>query len=393
MTLGVDPFRIDELFTDEQRMVRDAVRSFARAKARPVIRDHYRNGTFPRELVPEMAALGLFGATLEGYGCAHLGDIAYGLMMQELEGADSALRSFVSVMNGLVMFPIHAFGTEAQKSEWLPRMAEGKVIGCFGLTEPDFGSNPAGMRTSARRDGNSYVLNGTKMWITNGSIADVAVVFAKTEQGIQGFLVERGTPGFGAREIEGKLSLRASVTSELTFENCRIPLSCALPSALGLRAAFSCLNRARYSIAWGVLGAAQACFEEALEYAKQRVQFDRPIAGYQLVQAKLVHMWNEITKAQLLSYRLGQLLEQGKLDPVCISAAKRNNAQIALETARLARDILGANGITDDYAVMRHLCNLETVVTYEGTHDIHTLVLGHALTGLAAYSGGRAPCP
>lgn len=382
----IDLFKFEELLTDDEKMVRDSVRSFVQARVMPLIRDCWREGRFPKELIGEMAALGLLGSTIHGYGCAGLGQVAYGLAMQELEHADSGVRSFVSVQNGLVMHPIHAFGTDEQKNHWLPQLAQGKAIGCFGLTEADFGSNPGGMRTTARSDGTDYVLNGAKMWITNGTIADVAVVFAKCDDRIRGFLVEQGTPGFTTREIQGKLSLRASVTAELVLEDCRIPLRNALPGAVGLRSALECLNRARYSIAWGAIGAASACFEEALEYAKNRVQFARPIAGYQLVQEKLVEMWNEINKAQLMTLRLGQLLERGLEDPTPISVAKRNNVKMALQAARTAREILGANGVVDDYVSMRHACNLEAVYTYEGTHDIHTLIVGQALTGIAAFS-------
>ena len=382
----IDLFAFEELLTDDEKMVRDTVRSFVQARVMPLIRDCWREGRFPRELIGEMASIGLFGSTIHGYGCAGLGQVAYGLAMQELEHADSGVRSFVSVQNGLVMHPIHAFGTDEQRNHWLPELAQGKAIGCFGLTEADFGSNPGGMRTTARSDGTDYILNGAKMWITNGTIADVAVVFAKCDDRIRGFLVERGTPGFTTREIQGKLSLRASVTAELVFEDCRIPLRNALPGAVGLRSALACLNRARYSIAWGAIGAASACFEEALEYAKNRVQFTRPIAGYQLVQEKLVEMWNEINKAQLMTLRLGQLVERGLEDATPISVAKRNNVRMALQAARAAREILGANGVVDDYVSMRHACNLEAVYTYEGTHDIHTLIVGQALTGIAAFS-------
>jgi glutaryl-CoA dehydrogenase len=382
----IDLFRFDELLTDDEKLVRDSVRSFVQARVMPLIRDCWREGRFPLELLPEMASLGLLGATLKGYGCAGLGQVAYGLAMQELERADSGVRSFVSVQNGLVMFPIHAFGSEQQKDRWLPLLAQGKAVGCFGLTEADFGSNPAGMRTTARRDGAHYVLNGSKMWITNGTLADVAVVFARCDDRVRGFLVDKGTPGFTSREIHGKMSLRASVTAELLFEDCRIPAENALPEAVGLRSALACLNRARYSIAWGAIGSASACFEEALEYAKNRVQFTRPIAGYQLVQEKLVTMYNEIVKAQLLTLRLAQVVDRSWEDATAISVAKRNNVKMALEAARTGREILGANGVVDDYACMRHACNLEAVYTYEGTHDIHTLIVGQRLTGIAAFT-------
>jgi glutaryl-CoA dehydrogenase len=385
----LDLLLTDDLLSDEERTVRDSVRRFVSSRVLPVIQSHYRAGTFPLELVPEMASLGLFGATLRGHGCAGLGDVAYGLMMHELERGDSGLRSFVSVQNGLVMHPIHAFGTEEQKRRWLPALCAGEAVGCFGLTEPDFGSNPAGLRATARRQGSEYVLDGSKMWITNGSIAHVAVVFARCDGEIRGFLVERGSPGFSARDIEGKLSLRASITSELVFDGCRVPASNALPGAVGLKTAFACLNRARYSIAWGAVGAATACFEEALDYARQRAQFGKPIAGFQMVQEKLVEMWSEIEKAWLLVHRVGRLSEAGKAEPAAISAAKRNNVRMALEVARAARDVLGANGIVDAYGAMRHMCNLEAVSTYEGTHDIHTLVVGQRLTGIGAFSSER----
>lgn len=383
---GLDLYRIDDLLTEEEKMVRDQVRAFVRARVMPLIKPCWREGRFPTELIPELARLGLFGATLKSHGCAGLGHVAYGLAAQELERGDSGLRSFVSVQNGLVMYPISAFGTDEQKDRWLPLLQQGKAIGCFGLTEPDFGSNPAGMRTTARRDGSDFVLDGSKMWITSGSIADVAVVFAKLDGRVCGFLVEKGTPGFSARDIHGKMSLRASITSELVFEGCRIPAANALPEAVGLKTALACLNRARFSIAWGAVGSASACFDEALDYAKNRVQFDRPIAGFQMVQEKLVRMYTDILKAQLICLRLAQLLEKSWDDVTPISVAKYNNVKMALETARTAREILGANGIVDEYGAMRHASNLEAVYTYEGTHDIHTLVIGQKLTGIAAYT-------
>jgi glutaryl-CoA dehydrogenase len=387
MLMHRDPLQLQALLTDEERMVQDTARAFVDSRVLPIIRDHFRAGTFPLELIPELGELGFLGPTLQGYGCAGLGEVSYGVIMRELERGDSGLRSFVSVQSGLVMFPIHRFGNEEQKEHWLPRLAAGKAVGCFGVTEPDFGSNPGGMRTTARRDGSDYVLNGTKMWITNGTIADVAIVFARSDEGIQGFLVERGTPGYTAKDIEGKLSLRASVTSELSFEDCRIPSTALLPGAQGLKAALQCLNRARYSIAWGSIGAGWACFDEALAYAKERVQFGRPIAGFQLVQAKLAETWLALAQAELVNHRVGRLAEEGKADPVAISLAKRNSVRTALEAARTCRDILGANGIVDAYVSMRHMCNLEAVSTYEGTHDIHTLILGERLTGLSAFSG------
>jgi len=381
---GVDYYEIDSLLTEEERMVRATVRQFVEERVLPTIRDHYRNGTFPRDLIPQMAELGLYGGNLQGYGCAGLNNVAYGLIMQELERGDSGVRSFVSVQSALVMYPIYTFGSQKQKEKWLPKLAKGEVIGCFGLTEPDFGSNPGGLRTRAVKEGDSWILNGTKMWITNGTLAHLAVVWARCEEHIRGFLVEKGTKGFGTRQQHGKLSMRASDTSELIFEDCRIPTENLLPGTTGLKSALMCLNQARYGIAWGAIGAAMACYDEALNYAKGRVQFERPIAGYQLVQEKLVYMITEITKAQLLCIQLGRLKDQGKATPGRISLAKRNNVYHALEIARLARDILAANGIIDDYQVMRHLCNLETVKTYEGTHDIHTLIVGEDITGMSA---------
>ena len=382
---GLDLYAIEELLSSEERMIRDTVRDFVDQEVLPVIEIHHREGQFPVQLVPRMAALGLLGSTLTGYGCAGISSVAYGLAMAELERGDSAVRSFSSVQGSLVMYSIYAFGSEAQKERWLPAMARGQAIGCFGLTEPDFGSNPADMRTRAVRDGDSFILNGSKMWITNGHIADCALVWARAEEGIGGFLVEKGTPGFSSREIQGKFSFRASFTSELSFEDCRIPASNRLPGALGLKAPLTSLNQARYSIAWGSIGAALACFHAALDYSKERVQFDRPIAGFQLIQEKLVWMAAEITKAQLLAYHLGRLKDQQRLHHVQISLAKMNNVNMALDTARMAREILGANGISDEYPVIRHMCNLESVKTYEGTHQVHTLIIGHHLTGISAF--------
>jgi glutaryl-CoA dehydrogenase len=382
---GVDYCEIDGLFSEEELAVRDAVRRFVTDRVMPVIERHNRDGTFPTDLIPEMAELGMYGANIQGYGCAGLNNVAYGLIMQELERGDSGLRSFVSVQGGLCMFPIHAYGSDAQKQKYLPGMAQGKTIGCFGLTEADFGSNPAGMRTSARKDGSAYVLNGSKMWITNGGIADIAIVWARLEGKIRGFIVERGTPGYTTRDVHGKFSLRASVTSELIFQDCRVPLDAILPNGEGLKGPLGCLNQARYGIAWGGLGAAMACYHEALSYAKTRIQFDKPIAAFQMVQEKLAWMIREITKGQLLVLHLGRLKDAGKLQPHQVSLGKMNNVQIALQTARLAREILGANGITDEYQCGRHMCNLESVYTYEGTHDIHTLVIGEAITGIPAY--------
>jgi glutaryl-CoA dehydrogenase len=383
---ATDLYNIDRLLSEEERMVRDTVRKFVNDRVLPIIGEHFEAGTFPRQLIPEIADLGLLGMHLEGSGCAGLSAVCYGLACQELEAGDSGLRSFVSVQGSLVMFPIYAFGSEEQKQHWLPRMARGEVIGCFGLTEPDSGSDPGSMRTTARRDGDSYVLNGTKMWITNGGIADLAVVWAKTDEGIRGFLVERGTPGFTTSDVHHKLSLRASITSELHFEECRIPAGNVLPDVRGLRGPLSCLNEARYGIAWGATGAARACYEVALNYAKARVQFDRPIGSFQLVQQKLAIMATELVKAQLLALQLGRLKDEGLLHPVQVSIAKRNNVREALKTAREARSVLGANGITLEYPISRHSNNLESVYTYEGTDDIHTLIIGQAITGLNAFS-------
>ena len=386
MPLANDLYNIDSLLSEEERMVRDTVRKFVNERVLPLIGEHFEAGTFPRELIPEIAELGLLGMHLEGYGCAGLSAVCYGLACQELEAGDSGLRSFVSVQGSLAMFPIWAFGSEEQKKRWLPRMARGEVIGCFGLTEPDSGSDPNSMRTTARRDGGSFVLNGTKMWITNGGIADLAVVWARTDDGIRGFLVERGTPGFTTSDVHHKLSLRASITSELHFENCRVPAENMLPNIRGLRGPLACLDEARYGIAWGATGAARACYEVALDYAKTRIQFNRPIGSFQLVQQKLAIMATELIKAQLLALQLGRNKDEGKLHPVQISIAKRNNVREALKTAREARSVLGANGITLEYPISRHSNNLESVFTYEGTDDIHTLVIGQAITGLNAFS-------
>jgi glutaryl-CoA dehydrogenase len=383
---GLDYYDIDELLTDEERLVRDTVRAFVDAKVMPRIGRCFRDGVFPMDLVPEFGRMGLLGMTLHGYGCAGASAVAYGLACQELERGDSGVRSFASVQGALAMYPIYTFGTEEQKQAWLPAMARGEKIGCFGLTEPDFGSNPGGMLTVATRlPGGGYRITGTKRWITNGTIADVAIVWAKLDGEITGFLVPRGAPGFTARDIHGKFSLRASVTSELILEDCEVGADALLPGARGLKAPLATLSQARYGITWGAIGAALACYDEALEYAKSRVQFSKPIAGYQLVQAKLVDMLQEITKAQLVSLRLGRLKDAGKMRPQQVSLAKRNNVYFAREIARSARDILGANGVTDEYQAGRHMCNLESVYTYEGTHDIHTLVLGQDITGLAAF--------
>lgn len=383
---GVDYFGIADLLTEEERLVQASIRRFVDEELLPVIGRHFRDGTFDPSWPRRLGALGALGASLSGYGCAGLGPVAYGLIMQELERGDSGVRSFASVQGALVMYPIHSYGSDEQKDRWLPAMARGEAIGCFGLTEPDFGSNPAGMRLSARAHGDEFVLNGEKRWITSGGLADVAVVWAKTDDGtVRGFLVPRGTPGFTTRDIHGKFSLRASVTSELIFQDCVVPRSALLPGVSGLRGPLSCLNQARFGISFGVIGAAMACYDEALGYTKERAQFGRPLAGHQLVQLKLVDMLEEITKAQLLALQLGRLKEAGKVRPQQVSLAKRNNVRMALECARTARDLLGANGITDEYQSGRHMCNLESVFTYEGTDHIHTLIVGQDITGQAAF--------
>lgn len=385
MPASVDFYAVDEQLSDEERLVRQTVGRFVDDRFLPLIAEHYERATFPMEVVPELARLGLFGMHLQGYGAAGMSNVMYGLVCQELERGDSGLRSFVSVQGSLCMFPIHRYGSEEHKQTWLPRMAKGEVIGCFGLTEPDYGSNPAGMATRAQRDGDDWILRGTKRWITNGNIADLAIIWARTEQGIRGFLVEKGTRGFEAREIHHKFSMRASVTSELILDDCRIPACNELPQAQGLKAPLSCLNEARYGIVWGALGAAIACYQSALEYAKARRQFDRPIAAYQLTQEKLVDMLTEITKGQLLALQLGRLKDQGKATATQISMAKMNNVREALRTARAARSILGANGISLEYPVIRHMTNLETVLTYEGTNEIHLLAIGEEITGMSAF--------
>jgi glutaryl-CoA dehydrogenase len=383
---GVDYLLVDSLFSEQELLVRQMARQFVDERVVPLMRDCYREARFPAELIPEMGRLGFFGANLEGYGCAGMNNIEYGLIMQELERGDSGIRSFVSVQGALVMYPIYSYGSEEQKQKWLPCLQRGAAVGCFGLTEPDFGSNPAGMRTTARRDGGDWILNGEKTWITNGTIANLAVVWARSEEGIRGFLVERGTPGFTSSDIHGKWSMRASVTSSLSFADCRVPASAMLPGVQGLKGPLSCLSQARYGIGWGVIGAAMDCYETARQYTIVRKQFDdRPIASHQLVQEKLAWMITEITKAQLLALQAGRLKNLKKVEPAHISMLKRNNVAIALECARLSRDLLGANGITDEYPIMRHLCNLETVKTYEGTDHIHTLVIGERVTGIAAY--------
>jgi len=383
---GVDYLLIDSLFSEQELLVRQTARQFVEDRVIPIIRDCYREGRFPKELIPEFGQLGFLGANLEGYGCAGLSNVEYGLIMQEIERGDSGLRSFVSVQGALVMYPIFTYGSAEQKDRWLPKMQSGEAIGCFGLTEPGFGSNPAGMQTRAKQDGDHWILNGEKTWITNGSVADVAIVWARAEDGIRGFLVEKGTPGFSTSDIHGKLSMRASVTSSLALSDCRVPASAMLPGAKGLKGPLSCLSQARYGIGWGVLGAAMDCYETARQYSLVRKQFEgRPIASHQLVQEKLAWMITEITKAQLLAIQAGRVKDQGKIDPAHISMLKRNNVAMALECARLSRDLLGANGIMDEYPIMRHMCNLETVKTYEGTDHIHALVIGERVTGVAAY--------
>jgi len=386
---GVDFIEFDTLLSDEERLVRDTARQFIEDNLIPVIEECNRAGRFPRELVKHMGGLGFFGASLRGYGCAEMSNVEYGLVMQELERGDSGVRSFVSVQSALVMYPIYAFGSDEQKQNWLPALQSGEKLGCFGLTEPDFGSNPGGMRSRARKSGNEYVLNGEKMWITSGSIADVAVVWAKVEDEdnrVRGFLVETDRPGFRAEDIHGKWSLRASVTSSLSLQDVRVPASNLLPKSGGLKSPLMCLNQARYGIAWGAVGAAMACYDCALQYALFRKQFrDQPIASHQLVQEKLAWMINEITKAQLLVLQVGRLKDQDKAGYQHISMAKRNNVWMALECARLARDILGANGVADEYPIFRHMANLESVKTYEGTHDIHTLIIGQSVTGIDAF--------
>lgn len=383
---GVDYLNIDSQFSDQEKLVRQTARQFVEDNVIPVIRECFRDGKFPMNLVPQMGELGFFGANLEGYGCAGMSNVEYGLLMQELERGDSGLRSFASVQGALVMYPIYAYGTEEQKQKYLPKMAKGELIGCFGLTEPGFGSNPAGMLTRAVKDGSGWVLNGSKTWITNGTVAEVAVVWARAEDGIRGFLVEQGTKGFESAELHGKLSMRASVTAMLSLQDVRVAGDALLPNGKGLKAPLGCLTQARYGIGWGVLGAAMDCYETARQYSIIRKQFDdKPIASHQLVQLKLADMITEITKAQLLALHVGRLKDAGKLDPAHISMLKRNNVAIALDVARQSRDLLGGNGIMDEYPIMRHMCNLETVKTYEGTDHIHTLVIGEKVTGIAAY--------
>jgi glutaryl-CoA dehydrogenase len=385
---GLDVLGISALLSDEERLVQSEVRKYVEATITPIIADCFEEGRFPTDLIPGLAELGVLGANLpEEYGCAGMNNVAYGLVMQELEAGDSGIRSFASVQGALCMYPIFQFGSEEQKRTWLPRMAGGKAIGCFGLTEPNFGSNPSGMLTRAKRVRDGWMLNGAKAWITNGSMADIAVVWAKTDDDdeIRGFIVEKGTKGFSTRETHHKLSLRASVTSELFFEDCVIPEQNILAGSKGLKSPLMCLTQARYGIAWGAVGAAMSCFDVALKYSKERLQFGRPLAGFQLTQKKLAEMATEISKAQLLCLHLGRLKDQGKIKPVHVSMGKMNNVSIALQCARTARSILGANGIIGDYPIMRHMCNLESVYTYEGTHEVHTLILGQHLTGESAF--------
>jgi glutaryl-CoA dehydrogenase len=394
---GVDFIGFDNLLSDDERLARDTARQFIEDNLIPIIEACNREGRFPRELIPQMGQLGFFGANLHGYGCAGMSNVEYGLVMQEFERGDSGVRSFVSVQSALVMYPIFTFGSDEQKNYWLPLLATGEKLGCFGLTEPDFGSNPGGMRTRAQKSGDEYILNGEKMWITSGTISDVAVIWAKVKENngsddnsdddqVRGFLVETDRPGFSAYDVHGKWSLRASVTSGLSLQDVRVPAKNLLPKTGGLKSPLMCLNQARYGISWGAIGAAMSCYDTALQYSLLRKQFrDEPIASHQLVQEKLTWMISEITKAQLLALQVGRLKDSGKVSHEHISMAKRNNVWMALECARLARDILGANGIADDYPVMRHMMNLESVKTYEGTHDIHTLIIGQSVTGIPAY--------
>lgn len=383
---GVDYFNTDSLLSTDELLVRDSVREFVSGEIIPIIEQYNRKGEFPKHLIPKMGELGVFGATLpQKYGCAEMNNVSYGLVMQELERGDSGIRSFASVQSALVMYPIFSFGTDEQKEYWLPKLASGEKIGCFGLTEPDFGSNPGGMVTRAEKTDGGYLLNGAKMWITNGTIADVAVVWAKLDGIVNGFLVEKGMKGFNAPEMKGKHSLKASVTSELIFQDVFVPESSRLPKAAGLKHALMCLNQARYGIAWGVTGSMMACYTAALEYAKSRIQFGKPIAAFQMTQEKLVYILTEITKAQLMNLQLGRMKDNGTLRHTHVSMAKRNNCEKALEIARISREILGANGILDEYPVMRHAANLESVKTYEGTHEMHTLIIGEDITGFAAF--------
>ena len=382
---GVDFYNIEKHLTEEEIMVRDLVRDWVDEKVIPIIEDYYTKGNFPMELISEIGEMGLFGCNLEGYECAGLSNVAYGLVCQELERGDSAIRSCVSVQGSLSMYPIHAFGTEEQKQKYLPGMAQGKLIGCFGLTEPDHGSDPGGMETKAVEDGDSYVLNGAKMWITNGTVADLAIVWAKLDGKIRGFIVEKSDSGFSAPEMKGKHSLRASITSELVFQDCKIPKDRILPDVQGLKGPLSCLTQARYGITWGSIGAAMGCFHSSVDYSKSRIMFEKPIASFQLVQNKLAWMLREITKGQLLAYHLGRAKDNGESTPEMVSLGKMNNVDAAIQIARMARDIHGANGILNEYPIMRHMANLESVYTYEGTHDIHNLILGRWITGIQAF--------
>ena len=383
---AVDFINVAALLSDEERLIRDTVRSYVRDRVLPNIAQWFEEGILPRELAPELGRLGLLGMHLEGYGCPGASAVAYGIACLELEAGDSGVRSFASVQGSLAMYAIYRWGDETQKQNWLPKMARGELIGCFGLTEPDFGSNPAGMRTQARRDGSDWILDGTKMWITNGSIADLAIVWAQSAQGIRGFIVPRGTKGFTAANIHRKLSLRASVTSELVLSNCRLPADALLPIADGLGAPLGCLNEARYGIVWGSMGAARTCYETALEYSKTRVQFDHPIGSYQITQQKLVNMLLELNKGTLLALHLGRAKDEGRLHPAQVSLAKLNNVREALAIARDARTVLGANGVTLEYPVIRHMNNLESVLTYEGTSEMHTLIVGKEITGIPAFT-------
>ena len=382
---GVDFYQYSRNLSDEERSVRDTVRQFVDKRFMPLVREHFKAGTFPTELIPEMGSLGLLGSSIKGPGCPGLSGTMYGLICEELERGDSGLRSFASVQGSLVMWPIATYGSEEQKERWLPDLAAGKKIGCFGLTEPDHGSDPGGMETRAVRDGDGWILNGTKLWITNANLADVAVVWARTDEGVCGFLVERGMEGYTTNAIHGKYSLRASDTGELVFDEVKVPESSRLPDAKGLKAPLNCLNQARYGIAWGVVGAAADCYDTALRYAGERHQFDKPIASFQLVQQKLVHMLTEITKAQGLCLQMGRLKDDGINPTPIVSLSKRNNVAMALDCARIARDILGAAGITDEFSPGRHMVNLESVITYEGTHDVHTLIVGAEITGIPAF--------
>lgn len=382
-----DFFRISDELDESQRLIQATTRKFVQTEFMPRIREYFEKGMFPKEIIPRLGELGLLGAQLEGYGCSGLDNVSYGLIMKELERGDSGLRSFASVQGALVMYPIHAFGSEEQKQHWLPQLAAGKMIGCFGLTEPDHGSDPGGMKTNAKKEGNSWVLNGSKTWITNASVADVAVVWARTDDGIRGFIVPKGTPGFSQVEIKEKMSLRASVTGSLYFDNCKIPAENILPKTVGLKNALMCLTQARYGIAWGAMGAAEDALNEAVDYSKQRIMFGKPIGGFQLVQRKLAIMATQISAGNLMAHQLGKLKDAGTMHHAQVSMAKQNNVLVALESARTARDILGANGISLEHRAMRHANNLESVYTYEGTNDIHLLVVGEQLTGIPAYKG------